>query len=300
MVGYGLYGRQVNSLAVDPEGAVVAALEKGMLSRTKYWDTWTPLYEGLTYPDVASVAVQQHTRTLYAGTAPAAVFDSTDGGRQWRPVGTTFGLSYRNEWTNPEPPHQPILFRLIAHPRDPECLIGGVQAGGVIVSHDGGRSWRNQKAGLSHQLSDLRLHPAEPERLYACNFLGFYRSDDLGRTWTQYNHGLPYIEAQALCVHSVDPDRLLLSVAHPLEDFSVLFRSQNGGKNWELACEDLPAEDPPRVTCLESGGGVFFAGTQEGFVFGSRDGRAWELVRAELPPVRTLAWVGELPQPRSS
>jgi hypothetical protein len=294
MVGYGLYGRTVTSLAADQRGGVFLAVERGMLRYTEDWSHWRPLYKGLPYPDVYAVAVDPRTERLYAGTAPAAVFDSVDGGREWAPSGKTSELSIHNGWSNPEPPHWPRLFRLISHPKLPDTLIGGVQAGGVIVSRDGGKTWRNQKAGLSQQLSDLRLHPDCPNRLYATNFLGFHRSDDLGETWQLFNKGLPYIEAQTLCVHGIDPDRLLLAVNHPTEKLSLLFKSHNGGHSWELACSELPVSEGGTITCLESGGGAYFAGTENGFIFGSRDGSMWELVRAELPPIRALLWVGEV------
>lgn len=294
MVGYGLYGRTVTSLVADRLGGVFLAVERGMLRYTADWNEWTPLYKGLPYPDVHAVAFDPRTEKLYAGTAPAAVFGSLDKGQRWSPRGETSTLSFRNGWSNPEPPHSPRLFRLISHPKFDDTLIGGVQAGGVIVSRDGGKTWRNQKAGLSHQLSDLRLHPDRPERLYATNFLGFHRSDDLGQSWQLCNHGLPYIEAQALCVHSIDPDRLLLAVRHPTERTSFLFHSQDGGRHWKLACSELPLSEGGLITCLESGGGAYFAGTDRGVVLGSRDGSSWHLVRAELPPVRTLLWVGEV------
>lgn len=294
MVGYGLYGRNITSLAADGRGGVFLAIERGMLRYTDDWNEWKPLYKGLPYPDVYSVALDQRTERLYAGTAPAAVFDSRDHGAEWEKSGETFGLSFHNGWTNPDPPHRPRLFRLISHPRLADTLIGGIQAGGVIVSRDGGKTWRNQKAGLSRQLSDLRLHPDRPNRLYATNFLGFHRSDDLGETWRLSNHGLPYIEARALCVHGIDPDRLLMAVDHPLEPLSLLFRSKDGGDSWQLACSELPVSEGGLITCLESGGGAYFAGTENGFIFGSRDGSKWELVRAELPPVRTLLWLGEV------
>ncbi len=294
MVGYGLYGRSVTSLAVDPKGGVYLAVERGMLSYTDDWTEWKPLYRGIGHPDVYAVALDQRTEKLYAGTAPATLYDSVNGGQDWVKSGETSSLSFHNGWSNPDPPHRPRLFRLICHPRMENTLVGGVQAGGVIVSHDGGKSWRNQKAGLSHQLSDLRLHPERPQRLYATNFLGFHRSDDLGQTWELSNAGLPYIDATALCVHGVDPDRLLMAVNHPTEPFSVLFRSANGGRNWQLACSELPVSEGGLITCLESGGGVYFAGTESGYIFGSRDGSRWQLVRGELPPVRTLLWVGEV------
>ena len=293
MVGYGHYGRAVTALATDQRGGVYTALERGMISYTADWSNWRPLYKGLPYPDVHAVALDHRSQRIYAGTSPAAVFDSPDGD-EWEPSGETFRLATANGWTNPEPPHRPSIFRLIVHPNLPDTLIGGIQAGGIIVSRDGGKTWRNQKAGLSQQLSDLRLHPDRPERLYACNFLGFHRSDDLGLSWQLCNHGLPYLEAQALCVHGVDPDRVLLSVNHPTEHLSVLFLSRNGGESWEIACPELPVSEGGQVTCLESGGGAYFAGTDNGFIFGSRDGSRWELVRAALPPVRTLQWVGEV------
>jgi photosystem II stability/assembly factor-like uncharacterized protein len=295
MVGYGLYGRTVTSLVADQRGGVFLAIERGMLRYTEDWSDWKPLYQGLPYPDVYSIALDHRTERLYAGTAPAAVFNSVNRGKEWFPSGETSALSSRNGWTNPEPPHRPRLIRLIAHPTLENTLIGGVQAGGVIVSRDGGRTWSNHKAGLSRQLTDLRLHPERPDRLYATNFLGFYRSDDLGSSWQLSNHGLPYFEAQAVCVHGVDPDRLLLAVNHPLEPSSILFSSKDGGRNWQVACSELPVSEAGRVTCLESGGGAFFAGTENGIILGSRDGSQWELVRAELPPIRTLLWVGEVP-----
>lgn len=295
MTGYGLYGRSVTSLALGPSAGVFAALERGMLCHTESWEEWRTLYQGLSYPDVYSIAFDSKTDKIYAGTAPAAVFTSVDGGQQWKRSGETSTLSARNGWTNPTPPHRPRLFRLIAHPTKSHCLIGGVQAGGVIVSFDGGTTWRNQKAGLSGQLTDLRLHPEKPERLYATNLLGFHRSDDLGISWRLLNRGLPYIEAQALCVHGIDPERLLLSTKHPTEERSILFSSSDGGESWLVACAELPISEGQVITCLESGGGAYFAGTQCGKVFGSRDGRQWHLVRAELPPIQTLLWVGEVP-----
>lgn len=298
MVGYGLYGRTVTDLACDAEGGFYFAVERGMLSYTDDWVDWKPLYQGLTYPDVYSVALDSRTETIYAGTAPAAIFNSHDRGGRWSAIGSTAKLSFRHGWSNPDPPHWPRLFRLLVPPQLPNTLIGGVQAGGVILSRDRGQTWTHRKVGLSQQLSDLRLHPDRPQRLYAANFLGFYRSDDLGQTWRQSNAGLPYIEAQALCVHRLDPDRLLLAVRHPTEPTSVLFRSDDGGDRWTVACSELPVSEGGVITCLESGVGAYFAGTDQGFIFGSRDGSRWEIVRGELPPIRSLLWVGQLGQTR--
>lgn len=297
MVGYGLYGQSVTSLAVFDDGAIAVGLERGQVKYSRDWLNWRSFYQGLEHPDVYSVCLDPIKDRLYAGTSPAAIFCSQDRGASWWSVGKTAHVSAQNGWTHPDPPHSPRVFKLISHPQREDCLIGGIQAGGVIVSTDGGRSWRNDKAGLSQELTDLRLHPQAPDRLYATNFLGFYRSDDLGKSWTQCNHGLPYEKAVAMCVHNHDPDRLLLAVEHPEEEHSILFGSNDGGRHWEVACAELPTDEGLRVTCLESGGGIYFAGTEEGFLFGSRDRITWEIVRANLPPITTLSWVGEYRPP---
>jgi hypothetical protein len=293
MMGYGLYGQNVTGLAIDARGCVAASVEGGSVKQSRDWVNWRTLYLGLEYPNVYSLTTDTQGERLFAGTAPAAVFHTNSSEKTWRPLGETALLSFENGWTHPDPPHSPRIIRLIVHPERPNTLIGGVQSGGVIVSRDGGLSWRNDKAGLSHQLTDLRLAPEHPDRLYATNFLGFYRSDDLGKSWRLSNRGLPYEEAEAVCVHTLKSERLLLSVKNPEEGHSVLFLSNNAGESWEVACAELPTDEGLHVTCLEAGGGIYFAGTREGFLFGSRDRSRWEIVRAGLPPINTLKWVGE-------
>lgn len=297
MVGYGLYGQSITSLIVFTDGAIAAGVERGQIKYSRDWLNWKTLYQGLVHPDVYSLGRDPIKNRLFAGTSPATIFCSRDQGTTWSSVGQTSQVSFRNGWSHPDPPHSPRVIKLICHPHREDCLIAGIQSGGVIVSHDGGQTWRNDKAGLSHQLSDLRFHHSAPDRLYATNFLGFYRSDDLGRRWTLSNHGLPYERAVSVCVHNHDPDRLLLAVEHPEEEHSILFGSDDGGKRWEVACTELPSDEGLRVTCLESGGGVYFAGTAEGLLFGSRDRITWEIVRADLPPITTLSWVGEYRPP---
>ncbi len=294
MVGYGLYDQFVTNLAKGPDGRLIVCTRDRMLATTDDWERWRWLYQGLPYPHVCAAVSCPSSGRIYAGSTPAALFVSEDGGETWVDRNSTFELSFRNGWSHPEPPHQPRLFRLHLHPDQPETLIGAVQSGGVLVSRDGGRSWVNTKAGLSSQLCELVYHPERPQTLYAANFLGFYRSDDLGRTFQQSNTGLPYRRATALCAHSLDPDRLLLAVDHPLEERSLLFASHDGGRSWDLACSALPGDEELNVTCLESGGGVFFVGTAEGSVFGSRDGYRWELVGNQLPPVTRIMWLGEV------
>lgn len=293
MIGYGLYGQKITSLTMVGGQAIAAAVAGGMVKTSSDWTEWRTLYHGLLHADVYAVASDPKGERLYAGTAPAEVFASNDRGENWHPLGQTSRLSHKNGWTHSEPPHTPRIIRLFVHPQKEQCLIGGVQSGGVLITLNGGQTWLNRRPDLSLHLTDLRLHPDRPQRLYATDRLGFYRSDDLGESWSSLNDGLCYQQADTLCVHTVDPDRLLLAVRCPVGGHSVLFRSDNGGERWQITDEQLPSDEGLQVTTLESGGGVYFAGTREGIVFGSRDRDHWKVVRAGLPPITTLCWVGE-------
>ncbi|MCA9781624.1 MAG: hypothetical protein KC800_33130, partial [Candidatus Eremiobacteraeota bacterium] len=165
MVGYGLYGQNVTGLTTYLDGVAVS-VAGGNVKYSRDWVNWRTLYLGLDHPHVYCLASDQSGH-LFAGTCPAAVFHSRSRDLPWQELGKTTTLSIENEWTHPEPPHSPRIIRLLVHPTREQCLIGGIQSGGIIVSHDGGRSWTNQKAGLSKHLTDLRLSPQHPDRLYA-------------------------------------------------------------------------------------------------------------------------------------
>jgi photosystem II stability/assembly factor-like uncharacterized protein len=144
-----------------------------------------------------------HTRgdRLYAGVADAGLFTSDDGGSAWSPVE---GL---NE-----------------HPTRPGWFpgFGGLCAHRILTSDD--QAW----VGISA--------------------VGCFRSDDGGSTWVPKNAGVPPVDAAegaappeiGYCIHGLahdpsHPDRLWR------QDHMGVFRSRDGGDNWERIEEGLPA-----------------------------------------------------------
>jgi photosystem II stability/assembly factor-like uncharacterized protein len=132
-------------------------------------------------------------------------------------------------------------------PQQPNVFYIGVNNGGVWKTTDFGRTWESifddQSTG---SIGDVVVAPSNPDIVYAASGEGIqrpdlsvgngvYRSADGGRTWVH----LGLAEGQqigGLAVDPHDPDRVFAAVlGHPYgpNPERGVFRSMDGGKNWE-------------------------------------------------------------------
>lgn len=286
LVAHGLYGRKVACMAARPDGTIYAGASDGTVYSTTDWENWTPLYDGLKYTSVYSLALDpDDLDTLYAGTAPAAVFKSTDRGRTWTHLESHRQVAGSDNWTFGQAPYTPRVSSLYCHPTRRGCLLSSIQDGGVVASFDGGATWEARQGGLPRQVTGLGLHTAAPDRLYATTIIGFFRSDDLGKTWTNQVSGLPWINTSCLVVDPASPDRLLAGVTKPDTGTGTIFRSENGGQSWSLASASLPLIGNSHIASLCAGPGRFYAGSTGGHLYSTRDGTTWVPLRPPLPAI---------------
>ncbi|MCX5914241.1 MAG: hypothetical protein NTV04_20195 [Deltaproteobacteria bacterium] len=73
-------------------------------------------------------------------------------------------------------------------------LIAGAQ--GLYISTDDGQSWSNRSGGLGAARLELKIDPANNERMYLASYFGadeqdceLFRSDDSGKSWKQIMQG---------------------------------------------------------------------------------------------------------------
>jgi photosystem II stability/assembly factor-like uncharacterized protein len=118
-------------------------------------DVWTPL--GPSGGTVAALAIDPRDgNTVYAGTAEAGVYRSTNGGRSWQPAGLDGGIS--------------VL--AVAPATSPGTRAVYAVAGGTLFrSRDGGTTWASlalalRNAGATPGVTALALSPT-PGTVYA-------------------------------------------------------------------------------------------------------------------------------------
>ncbi len=124
-------------------------------------------------------------------------------------------------------------------------------SGGVVMSDDGGRTWRVSNDGMpqtaaTHILLDASS-PTDARVLYVTGFgRGVFKSVDGGKSWTPRNDGLPAMEPLAWRLAQGPDAALYLVVARRSEDGSFgndgdgeLYRSTDAATRWSRI--SLPA-----------------------------------------------------------
>ena len=283
--------------------------------------TWVePETAPIAFPDGNDAAVMRiwqlqaapndQPDVVYAGVEPHALFRSDDGGSSFRLVEGLWNHPHRPSWTPGN--GGACLHTVIPHPTDPQRVMVAMSAAGVYRTADGGTTWEPANRGIAATflppeqrypefgqcVHRVAMHPSRPDRLYAQNHGGVYRSDDGGDSWSEIEAGLPDNFGFPIVVHPNKPDTVFVFPLDPeggripSEARCRVYRSDDGGASWAAAATGLPGERYYAATlrdamCADNGdpAGVYF-GTRVGEVYcTSDDGESWSLVADHLADV---------------
>jgi photosystem II stability/assembly factor-like uncharacterized protein len=226
---------------------------------------------------------------LFAGTRPAGVYRSRNGGRDWEKLAVdiapecSIGI--------------PFVTALVVDPDDHRRVWAGVEIDGVFRSLDGGDTWTHLKTGLyDPDIHAVMIAQTQPKRLYASTAREVFVSDNLGDTWHSLDirekWPLPY--ARGLAVKTDDPGVLFAGCGETTtgQNGHVL-RTSDYGQRWEI----LPLPTQPNATMWglathPANANRIVAFSLFGEVYVTEDaGASWRKIAREFGEIRAAAWV---------
>ena len=284
----------VRALTVHPHDPRTLYLgsEQGLFRSSDGADHWNRLESPLDGRQIWSVLLlPKAPEVILAGTCPARLFRSEDGGRSWTEPSAPMVQEC------PRIMHTRVT-TLVADPTEPETVWAGVEIGGLHRSRDGGRTWQAVGRGLSSlDIHALAIVPAngQGKRFLASTNNDLNLSTDDGQTWQplQISKALPWSYCRGLAQLTRRPEVVLLGNGDgPPGGAGVVARSTDAGATWQVARMPgranstlwnfaVHAADPELV----------YASSVSGEIYRSLDGGAsWEKLQREFGEIRALAW----------
>ena len=221
------------------------------------WPTWAEWPEQGT-PDgsmLHSVIVDPADAAhLYIGLSGGGVFESTDGGTDWKPLNAGCDADFLPD-AEPEFGHDPHCVRI--HPLRSERLYQQNHCGIYRLERPDGR-WvrigRNMPPDVGDIGFPLELHPRDPDTAWVFPMDGtdvwprtspdgrpaVYVTRDAGESWTRGDEGLPApawftVKRQAMTTDAGDPVGVYFGTTS-----GDIYASGDEGATWKLVASHLP------------------------------------------------------------
>ena len=214
-------GGRLNVITLHPDNEeviFVGASSGGIFKSDDNGQNWIPIADSFEHLSIADIVfAPSNTNVMYAGTGDPnisgtphpgnGVYKSTDGGETWTNIGLSEGS---------------IVSKIVVHPTDPDIVYVGMMGlpfernndRGLYKTTDGGDTWE-QVLFLSDEagITDLRINPENPDIIYAAG-------------WNRIRN---------------NQESLVTG------DFARVFKTTDGGDNWEMLTGGLPETPQSRI-----------------------------------------------------
>jgi hypothetical protein len=243
---------------------------------------------------------------VWAGCEPTSLWRSDDGGESFSLVRGLWDHPHRPQW---HPGAGGAAVHTVLPSAESSKVLVAMSTGGVYVSDDGATDWRPVNAGITAPfmpdpppefgqcVHKVARDAGAPDRLYAQNHPGVFRSDDGGKAWTSISKDLPYEFGFPVLASPTVPD-LIWTIPLEADVRRIppagrlrMQRSRDAGESWTEVGTGLPDGYWGVVlrdaACVDAGDptGVYL-GTRDGCVYASADeGESFVEVAAHLPDV---------------
>src|SRR6202163_4546187 len=293
-VGKGLWGEsRVFGLTVHPKEprTVFAGADDGIYKSSDGGQSFERLDSPMNRLDVWKIAIDPvDPDIIFAGTRPAALFRSKDGGRSWQKLPAAIAEECPNV-------RIPRVTALTVDPSDHRVVWAGIEVDGVRRSTDGGDSWTRITGGINDpDIHDIAVTVNGATTVLTSTPREIFASTDRGANW----RGLGVADQFHLryCRHLAqktdDPQTLFVATGNGASgDAGAIQRSQDGGRSWQML--PLPAEPNSPIWNFAThlaDPGLIVACSHYGEFFASHNaGDSWKKLRREFTEIRAVSWV---------
>jgi photosystem II stability/assembly factor-like uncharacterized protein len=298
-----LKGTNPQSIAFDPGNpncAYCGTFGNGLWKTDDCGQTWNNIgKDAISSPYVMSVSVSplnsgNKFNKLYVGTEPSALYISIDGGESWEKMDALNNLPSSTSWSFPPRPWTHHVRWIEPDANNLDYVFVAIEAGALVQSHDGGRTWIDRVEQGPYDTHTLATHPKAPRRLYSSAGDGYFESFDYGGSWKRPTAGLRHHYLFGLAVDSGDPNTVVVSAsigpgkAYYIEDAEsfVYRRSDDDGEKWKTISKGIPEPSGTTITVLASNpkaAGEFYASNNHGIFVSNDSGISWRGLNIQWP-----------------
>ncbi len=185
--------------------------------------------------------------TFYFGAVGGGVWKTTDGGVYWENITDGYFTTAAVGAIAVAESDPNVIYAGTGEP----TIRGDVSYGdGVYKSTDGGKTWTNVGLGDTNHISQIRIHPTNPDLVYVAAMghafgpneeRGVFRTKDGGATWEKVLYKSDKAGIGDLTMDATNPRILYAAVYEQIRNFwsltsggpdSGIWKSTDGGDNW--------------------------------------------------------------------
>jgi len=312
-----LKGTSPQCIAFDPRNsnrAYCGTFGDGLWKTDDGGQTWDSIGKAsISSKDVMSVAVSHHLKrgnngfnTVYVGTEPSAIYRSDSGGESWEKMSALNNLKSSTSWSFPPRPWTSHVRWIELDVNNPSYVFAAIEAGALVQSHDGGRTWIDRVDGGPYDTHTMATHQKMPKRIYSSAGDGYFESFDYGESWNSPRAGLQHHYLASLAVDSGDPQNVIVSAshsawqAHSIESAeSLVYRrsleeweDDESSEVWKPVTNGLPEPSGTIISVLVANpkiAGEFYAINNHGIFCSTDSGNSWKMLDGIVWPKHYLS-----------
>jgi photosystem II stability/assembly factor-like uncharacterized protein len=283
----------------NPSRAYCGTFGDGLWKTNDSGQTWNKIgKDAISSQNVTSVSASPLSRgngfsRVYVGTEPSALYRSDDGGDSWEKMEALNKLPSSTSWSFPPRPWTHHVRWIECDANNPDYVFVAIEAGALVQSRDGGRTWMDRVEQGPYDTHTLATHPKAPKRLYSSAGDGYFESFDYGESWTRPMEGFRHSYLYGLAVDSGDPQNVIVSAsmgpssAYVVEDAeSFVYRRDEDGGKWRAVSNGLPESRGTTAAVLTpdpNTAGQYYAVNNHGVFYSDDSGVSWKGLDIQWP-----------------